>query len=155
MLFYLEQYDSNRSGGIDENDYYGGTIQFDLPLLNGTYNLKFFVKLNYRLTSPYSNIMMMNNMDGYRRYGQVKKPRNFNYDRDLIIHDGLGAEKLVLADSAWCEPNCAPPSSDPGYMDTSGVVLYSTRAQTFEGVVVLSDTVTPLTPQPLQIKLEG
>lgn len=46
MLFYLEQYDSNRSGGIDENDYYGGTIQFDLPLLNGTYNLKFFVKLD-------------------------------------------------------------------------------------------------------------
>ncbi len=155
MLFYLEQYDSNRSGDIDENDYYGGTIQFDLPLLNGTYNLKFFVKLDYRLTSPQLNIMMMNNMDGYRRYGQVKKPRNFDYDRDLIIQDGLAAEKLVLADSAWCEPDCDPPSSDPGYMDTTGVVFYSTLAQTFEGLVVLSNTVTPPTAQPLQIKLEG
>ncbi len=65
--------------------------------------------------------MMMNNMDGYRRIGQVKKPRNFDYDRDLIIQDGMGAEKLVLADSAWCEPDCAPPSFDPGYMDTADV----------------------------------
>jgi hypothetical protein len=155
MLFYLDQYDSNRSGGIDENDYYGGTIQFDLPLLNGTYNIKFFLKLDYRLTSPYSNIMMMNNMDGYRKYGQVTKPKGFDYNEDLIIQDSLGAEKLVLADSAWCEPDCEPPSSDPGYMDTTGVVFYSALAQTFEGVVVLSNTVTPATPQPLQIKLEG
>jgi hypothetical protein len=40
-------------------------------------------------------------------------------------------------------------------MDTTGVVFYSTLAQIFEGVVVLSNTVTPATPQPLQIKLEG
>ncbi len=40
-------------------------------------------------------------------------------------------------------------------MDTTGVVFYSTLAQTFEGVVVLSNTVTPPSPQPLQIKLEG
>ena len=155
MLFYLEQYDSNRSGEIDENDYYGGTIPFDIPLLNGIYNLKFFVKIDYRLTSPYSNIIMMNNMDGDRRYGRVTKPRGFEYDEDLIIQDGLAVERLVLADSAWCEPDCEPPSSDSGYMGTTGVVFYSSLAQTFEGVVVLSNTVTPPSPQPLQIKLEG
>jgi hypothetical protein len=99
--------------------------------------------------------MMMNNMDGDRRYGKVTKPRNFDYDRDLIIQDGLGAEKLFLANSAWCYPDCEPPSSDPRYMNTTGVVFYSTLAQTFEGLVVLSNTVTLPTPQPLQIKLEG
>ena len=155
MLFDLEQYDSNGNGMIDANDYYGGSISFGIPLLNGTYNLKFFVKLDYRLTSPYSNIMMMNNMDGSRRYGKVTKPGGFDYNEDLIIQDGLAAEKLVLADSAWCEPECEPPSADPGYMGTTGVVFYSSLAETFEGVVVLSNTVTPPTAQPLQIKLEG
>jgi hypothetical protein len=46
-LFYLEQYDSNRSGDIDTEDYYGGSIRFDVLLLNGTYNLKFFIKLDW------------------------------------------------------------------------------------------------------------
>lgn len=155
MLFSLAQYDSNGNGMIDANDYYGGSISFGIPLLNGTYNLKFFVKLDYRLTSPYSNIMMMNNMDGSRRYGKVTKPRGFDYNEDLIIQDGLAAERLVLADSAWCVPLYQPPSADSGYAGTTGVVFYSTLAQTFEGAVVLSNTVTPPEPQPLQIKLEG
>jgi hypothetical protein len=154
-LFYLEQYDSNHNGVIDVGDYYGGTIPFDVPLLNGTYNLKFFVKLDWRLTSPDANIMMMNNMNGDRRYGKVVKPKRFNYDEDLIIQNGLGVERLVLADNAWCVPDCDPPSSDLGYQGTTGVVFYATVSETFEGVVVLSNTVTPPTPQPLQIKLEG
>ena len=154
-LFYLEQYDSNHNGGIDAGDYYGGTIPFDVRLLNGTYNLKFFVKLDWRLASPDANIMMMNNMNGDRRYGKVVKPKRFDYSKDLIIVNGLGAEKLVLADTAWCVPSCDPPSSDPGYIGTTGVVFYSTLAETFEGTVVLSNTVSPPTPQPLQIKLEG
>jgi hypothetical protein len=75
----------------------------------------------------------------------------------LIIKNGLGAEKLVLADDAWCVPYgwCAPPDEDPGYQGTTGVVFYSKVSDTFRGVVVLSQTVTPPTPQPLQIKLEG
>jgi len=154
-LFYLEQYDSNKSGAIDEDDYYGGRISFDVPLLNGTCNLKFFIKLNWRLSSPDANIMMMNNMNGDRKYGRVKRPRGFNYDEDLIIADGLAVERLVLADSAWCESSCEPPSSDSGYMDTTGVVFYSTVSDTFKSAVVLSNIVTPPTPQPLQIKLEG
>jgi len=64
-LFHLEQYDSNKSGDIDPDDYYGGRIRFDVPLLNGTYNLKFFIKLDWRLSSPDANIMMMNDMNGY------------------------------------------------------------------------------------------
>lgn len=88
-------------------------------------------------------------------HAPLKTAKPFDYDRDLVIQDGLGVEKLVLADSAWCEPDCEPPSSDTGYMDTTGVVFYSTLAQVFEGLVVLSNTVTPPTPQPLQIKLEG
>jgi hypothetical protein len=154
-LFTLAQYDSNGSGAIDPDDQYGGSVPFDVPLLEGTYNLKFFVKLNWQLTSPSSNIMMMNDMGGKPKYGKVVQPKNFDYDQDLIIEDGLGAEKLVLADTAWCEPTCAPPSSDPGYQGTTGVVFYSKLAETFEGAVVLSNIVTPPTPQPLQIKLEG
>ncbi len=154
-LFYLEQYDSNKSGGIDEDDYFGGNISFDVPLINGTYNLKFFIKLDWRQTSADANIMMMNNMNGDRRYGRVIRPRRFNYDEDLIIADGLAAEHLILAESAWCEPSCEPPSSDPGYAGTTGVVFYSTVSDTFKGAVVLSNTVTPPIPQPLQIKLEG
>jgi hypothetical protein len=155
MLFYLEQYDSNGNGVLDGGDYYGGRIPFDVPLLNGTYNLKFFVKLDWRITSPDANIMMMNDMNGHPRYGKVVKPKGFNYEEDLIIENGLGAEKLVLADSAWCVPDCEPPSNDSGYMGTTGVVFYSTLSETFEGTVVLSNTVTPPIPQPLQIKLEG
>lgn len=154
-LFYLEQYDSNRSGDIDEDDYYGGNIRFDVPLLNGTYNLKFFIKLDWRQTSADANIMMMNDMNGDRRYGRVKRPRGFNYDEDLIIENGLAVEQLTLAESAWCEPSCKPPSNDSGYMGTTGVVFYSTVSDTFRGAVVLSNTVTPPTQQPLQIKLEG
>lgn len=45
-LFYIDQYDSNENGVIDDGDYYNGTIPFDAPLLNGAYNLKFFVKLD-------------------------------------------------------------------------------------------------------------
>jgi len=99
--------------------------------------------------------MMMNDMNGDRRYGIVKRPRGFNYDEDLIIENGLAVGRLLLATSAWCEPSCQPPSSDPGYMDTTGVVFYSKISDTFKGAVVLSNTVTPPTPQPLQIKLEG
>ena len=40
-------------------------------------------------------------------------------------------------------------------MGTTGVVFYSTVSDTFKGAVVLSNIVTPPTPQPLQIKLEG
>jgi len=154
-LFYLEQYDSDGDGSITAADYYGGTIPFDAPLLNGTYNLKFFVKLDWQLTSPSENIMLMNNMNGNRKYGKVVSPKGFDYDEDLIIEDGLGAEKLQLADDAWCVPNCAPPSLDPGYQGTTGIVFFSTLADTFKGTVILSNTVTPPTPQPLQIKLEG
>jgi len=154
-LFYLEQYDSNKNGVIDDDDYYRGTIPFDAPLLNGTYNLKFFVKLDWQLTSPSENIMLMNDMTGNPKYGKVVSPKGFDYDEDLIIEDGLGVEKLSLAKSAWCEPSCEPPSLDPGYEGTTGVVFYSTLAETFKGTVVLSNTVTPPTPQPLQIKLEG
>ena len=107
-LFYLEQYDSNRSGDIDEDDYYGGNIRFDVPLLNGTYNLKFFIKLDWRQTSADANIMMMNDMNGDRRYGRVIRPRGFNYDEDLIIENGLAAERLLLADSAWCVQHATP-----------------------------------------------
>ena len=124
-LFYLEQYDSNRSGDIDEDDYYGGSVSFDVPLLNGTYNLKFFIKLDWRQTSADANIMMMNDMNGDRKYGRVVSPKRFDYDEDLIIEDGLGAEKLQLADDAWCIPSCDPPSSDPGYQGTTGIVFYS------------------------------
>jgi len=94
-------------------------------------------------------------MNGHRRHGRVKKPKRFDYDEDLIIEDGLGAERLELADEAWCVPNCWPPSSEPGYQGTTGVVFYSTLAEAFKGTVVLSNTVTPPTPQPLQMKLEG
>ncbi len=154
-LFFLTQYDSDGDGLITAADYYGGTIPFDAPLLNGTYNLKFFVKLDWQMTSPSQNIMLMNDMNGNPKYGKVVSPKAFDYDQDLIIEDGLGAEKLSLADSAWCEPSCEPPSSDPGYRGTTSVVFYSTLAETFKGTVVLSNTVTPPTPQPLQIKLEG
>jgi len=154
-LFYLEQYDSDGNGFITAADYYGGTIAFDVPLLNGTYNLKFFVKLDWQMTSPSGNIMLMNDMTGNPKYGKVVSPKGFDYDGDMIIEDGLGAEKLVLADDAWCVPDCEPPFLDPGYQGTTGVVFYSTLAETFKGTVVLSNTVTPLTPQPLQIKLEG
>jgi len=154
-LFTLLQYDSNGDGITGGDDYYGGTGPFDVPLLNGTYNLKFFVKLDWNLTSPSANIMMMNDMTGEPRYGKVVQPKTFNYDRDLIVGDGLGAERLVLADHAWCVPSCQPPSSDPGYQWTTGVVFYATVSDTFRGGVVLSKTVTPPTPQPLQIKLEG
>jgi hypothetical protein len=99
--------------------------------------------------------MMMNDMVGNPKYGKVVNSRGFDYSEDLIIGDGLAAEKLVLADAAWCCPSCQPPSSDPGYQGTTGVVFYSSLAETFEGIVVLSNTVTPPTPQPLQIKLEG
>ena len=153
-LFSLEQYDSNGDAVIDTNDYYGGTIPFDVPLLNGTYNLKFFVKLDWRLTSPSANIMMMNDMNGDPRYGKVVEPKSFDYSNDLIVTNGLAAEKLVLATTAWCGW-CQPPSADPGYQGTTGVVIYSSVAETFQGVAVLSKTVTPPTPQPLQIKLEG
>jgi len=166
-LFYLEQYDSNKNGFIDIDDYYDGTIPFDAPFLNGTYNLKFFVKLDWQLTSPSGNIMLMNDMTGNPKYGKVTKPRGFNYDKDLIIENGLpyfevdpdnlAAEKLILADDAWCVASgeCEAPDDDPGYQGITGVVFYSTLAETFEGTVVLSNTVTPPTPQPLQIKLEG
>jgi hypothetical protein len=154
-LFYLEQYDSNHDGSITVSDYYHGTIPFNVPLLNGSYNLKFFVKLDWQLTSPSENIMLMNNMNGNRKYGKVVSPKGFDYDQDLIIEDGLGAERLILADDAWCVPSCEPPSSDPGYQGTTGIVFYSTLAETFKGIVVLSNTVTPPIPQPLQIKLEG
>lgn len=158
VLFYLEQYDSNGDLAITSDDYYGGTIPFDVPLLNGTYNLKFFIKLDWGLTGIYSNIMMMNDMIGDPKYGKVTHPRkgDFNYSEDLIIENGLGAEKLVLADHAWCYPgSCELPSEDPGYLGTTGVVFYSTLAETFQGTVVLSNPVTPPAPQPLQIKLEG
>jgi len=156
-LFNLEQYDSNGSGTIDEGDYFGGTISFDVPLLVGTYNLKFFVKLDWVLTSPSANIMMMNDMNGDPRYGKVVSPKDFDYNRDLIIGNGLAAEKLVLATEAWCVPYgwCQPPSADSGYAGTTGVVFYSKVSDTFRGTVVLSQEVTPPTPQPLQIKLEG
>jgi len=153
--FTLTQYDSNGDTVIGGSDYYRGTIPFDVPLPNGTYNLKFFVKLDWHLAGTSSNIMLMNDMTGDPRYGKVPKPKDFDYDLDLIIDDGLAAENLVLATSAWCEPGCDPPSSDPGYAGTTGVVFYSTVAETFQGAVVLSNTVTPPTPQPLQIKLEG
>ncbi|MGB2930421.1 MAG: hypothetical protein WBB70_16120, partial [Desulfobacterales bacterium] len=149
--FNLEQYDSDGDGFITAADYYRGTIPFDAPLLNGTYNLKFFVKLDWQLTSPWQNIMLMNNMDGNRRNGRVVSPKRFDYDEDLIIEDGLGGEKLQLADDAWCVPECDPPCLDEGYQGTTGVVFYSTLAETFEGTVVLSNTVTPPSPQPLQI----
>ena len=160
-LFSLVQYDSNGDSVIGGDDYYGGMILFDVPLLNGTYNLKFFVKLDWHLTSPSANIMMMNDMTGNPRYGKVVSPKKvFDYDEDLIIEEGLGTEKLVLADAAWCEsiwPLCVPPDQDIGYQGTTGVVFYSTLAQTFQGTVVLSNTVTPPAPtsQPFQIKLEG
>lgn len=154
-LFYLEQYDSDGDGFITAADYYGGTIAFDAPLLNGTYNLIFFVKLDWQMTSPSGNIMLMNDMTRNPKYGKVVSPKGFDYDEDLIIEDGLGVEKLSLADSAWCEPSCEPPSLDPGYQGTTGIVFYSTLAETFKGIVILSNTVTPPTPQPLQIKLEG
>jgi hypothetical protein len=171
-LFYLEQYDSNGDGVIDSYDFYGGKIEFDVPLLNGVYNLKFFIKLDWRVAGIYSNIMMMNDMTGDPRYGKVVAPKSFDYDSDLVIthNEELSwvleaikcygaiydaAEWLVLADHAWCVPTCQPPSADPGYQGTTGVVFYSTLADTFRGTVVLSNTVTPPTPQPLQIKLEG
>lgn len=154
-LFTLEQYDSDGDGVIGGGDYYGGIIPFDVPLLDGEYDLKFFVKLDWHLTSPYANIMMMNDMNGDPRYGKVVQTKQFDYEKDLIIEGGLGAEKLVLADHAWCVPSCQPPSSDPGYQGTTGVVFYSKVSDTFSGVVVLSNPVTPPTPQPLQIKLEG
>jgi len=156
-LFYLGQYDSDGDGFITSADYYGGTIAFDVPLLNGTYNLKFFVKIDYRLTSPSGNIMLMNDMTGNPKYGKVVSPKGFDYDEDLIIEDGLGAEKLILADDAWCVASgeCKAPDEDPGYQGTTGVVFYSTLPETFKGTVILSNTVTPPAPQPLQIKLEG
>lgn len=66
-------------------------------------------------------------------------------------------ENLVLADDAWCIPYgwCVAPNEDLGYQGTTGVVFYKKVSDTFEGAVVLSNTVTPPTPQPLQIKLEG
>ena len=67
-LFYLEQYDSDGDGSITVDDYYGGTIPFDSPLLNGIYNLKFFVKLDWQLTSPSGNIMLMNDMTGNPKF---------------------------------------------------------------------------------------
>lgn len=149
-LFTLQPYDN------DGNVNYRGTIPFDVPLLVGTYDLKFFIKLDWYLTSPYANIMMMNDMGGDPRYGKVTQPKGFDYNQDLIIGDGLAAEKLVLADHAWCAPSsCDPPSEDPGYQGTTGVVFYQKVSTTFSGVVVLSNIVTPPTPQPLQIKLEG
>lgn len=157
-LFNLSQYDSNGDEVVGGDDYFRGTIPFDVPLLDGTYDLKFFVKLDWSLTSPSANIMMMNDMTGDPRYGKVvkpKKPEVFGYGEDLIIENGLGVEKLVLATEAWCCPSCAPPSADPGYQGTTGYVLYAKEATTFQGTVVLSNTVTPPTPQPLQIKLEG
>ena len=95
------------SDGDGVLDYYRGTIPFDVPLLNGLngwHNLKFFVKLDWRLTSPSSNIMMMNDMTGDPRYGKVVQPKEFDYQKDLRIRKGLAAEKLVLADTAWCVP---------------------------------------------------
>lgn len=156
-LFTLEQYDSDNDGVLD---YYRGSIPFDVPLLVGTYDLKFFVKLDWHLTSPYANIMMMNDMIGMGKYGKVTQPKNFDYDEDLVISDGLAAEKLVLADNAWCVGitwlgGCDPPSEDPGYQGTMGVVFYQKVSDSFRGTVILSNTVTPPTPQPLQIKLEG
>lgn len=159
-LFNLVQYDSNGDLVIGPGDYYRGTIPFDVPLVNGEYNLKFFVKLDWRLTSPSANIMMMNDMIGDPTKGKVTQPTknefDFNYNQDLIITNGLAAEKLVLQTAAWCSPgSCQPPSSDPGYQGTKGVVFYKKVSTTFEGLVLLSKTVTPPTPQPLQIKLEG
>ena len=130
ILFCLEQYDSDGDGFITASDYYGGTIPFDTPLLNGTYNLKFFVKLDWQLTSPSENIMLMNNMNGNRKYGRVVSPKGFDYDENLIIEDGLGAEKLRLADDAWCVPDCIPPSSDPGYQVGPRRDLWSCRRVT-------------------------
>ena len=153
-LFTLDPY--TVIDGDIVHTYYKGTIPFDVPLLDGIYDLKFFVKLDWQLTSPYANIMMMNDMTGDPRFGKVTQPKKgFDYDEDLVVENFLVAEKLVLADHAWCEPGCQPPSSDPGYQGTDGVVFYSKVAETFEGFVVLSNTVTPPIPQPLQIKLEG
>lgn len=155
-LFYLTQYDSDGDGFITAADYYGGMIPFDVPLLEGTYNLKYFVKLDWHLTSPYNNIMMMNDMNGDPRYGKVVAPKkDFDYAEDLIIADGMGAEKLVLAEEAWCVPSCQPPSSDPGYQGTTGVVFYKRVSDTFRGTVLLSQQVDPPGTQLLQIKLEG
>lgn len=156
-LFTLTQYDSNRDKVIGDGDSYRAEIPFDVPLPDGTYNLKFFVKLDWNLTSPDSNIMMMNDMTGYPRYGKVvARKHKFNYDQGLIIADGfIGRENLILQTSAWCTPDCDAPSSDPGYEGTTGYVLYDTVSDTFRGIVVLSNDVTPPTPQLLQIKLEG
>jgi hypothetical protein len=170
-LFTLEPY----TVVIDsvEHTYYKGTIPFNVPLLEGTYNLKFFVKLDWNLTSPFNNIMMMNDMTGDSRYGKVVQPKVFIYDTDLIISahadvwfpgailpllksGDYSTENLILANEAWCAPSsCQVPSADSGYQGTTGVVFYKTVSSTFEGVVVLSNTVTPPTPQSLQIKLEG
>lgn len=168
-LFTLEPY----IGG-DGLTYYKGTIPFDVPLLEGTYNLKFFVKLDWNLTSPSNNIMMMNDMTGDPQYGKVVQPKDFNYSKDLAILENPSPdwlwvriesgefsaydtfENLVLATTAWCAPgSCQPPSTDPGYQGTIGFIFYKKLSSTFEGAVVLSNTVTPPTPQPLQIKLEG
>lgn len=177
-LFNLEQYDSNHDGFITDADYYGGTIPFDVPLPDGDYNLKFFIKLDWHQTSASGNIMMMNDMNGDPRYGKVTQPTKkeinercgFSYDADLKVNGGVlsaeivaalpsydaispydAVEKLILQTTAWCCPSCQPPASDPNYMDTIGVVFYKTESDTFEGMVVLTDTV----PQLLQIKLEG
>lgn len=155
LEFTLPQYDSNGDSLITPEDYFGGTLDFNVPLLEGTYDLKFFVKLDWHLTSPSANIVMFNDMIGHPKYGKVVEPKQFDYDKDLVISNGLAAEKLVLADDAWCVPSCAASSDDPGYQDTRGVVFYSKVSQTFQGVVVLSQIVTPPTSQPLQIKLEG
>jgi hypothetical protein len=157
LEFTLAQYDSDGDSLITPQDYYGGKLDFNVPLLEGTYNLKFLVRLDWHLTSPSANIVMFNDMIGHPKYGKVVQPKQFDYSKDLVISDGVGAEELVLAEDAWCvDPyGCDAPSQDPGYQGTKGVVFYSKVAETFEGVVVLSQTVTPPTPQPLQIKLEG
>ena len=164
MLFELEQYDSNGDEVIDAADCFGGSVVFDVPLPDGEYNLKFFVKLDWSLTSPSANIMMMNDMAGDPQYGRVTQPTKkeiaegcgFSYDADLVI-DGseYASERLILQTTAWCCPSCQPPSTDPGYAGTTGVVFYKKVSDTFEGTILLSKTVTPPTPQPLQVKLEG
>jgi len=126
--FSLTQYDSDDSGTIGGDDHFGGSVAIDVPFPDGNYDVKFFIKLDWHVAG-FSNIMMMNDMNGDPRYGKVVSPRHFGYDPDVIV-DGspvgtaVSTEYLVKKDGTTWDPITGPASIMGTDTDPYGTLTY-------------------------------